>query len=327
MASQEAPLDEMRWSDPFLAQGMGIHANTILFYFAASPFFDTTSNNAVVYSQSINNPQMTHLLSTREIFEGRLKTMAGMEYIVAQEPADPMTGTGVWVINKQTRRKRSNAEDEVLVHSTYFVVGWNVYMAPSMSDILGMRTLSILTSLNNFFSSAAALPSFTPSLGNTYLPPPKPRPNQGSQSQLGQASKENTPLPESLQNPKKSSQPSTNNSTYLANRLLEETLNITLKYGEEYMDENPITGEPGAFHLSTTGRTEKDKNKLMVPALSKPGTGTSSKAPTPAPPPLKTDLEPAKKSKGEKTPTKSPGSAKIKRKKSKVLSAGAISPK
>ncbi|KAF4635574.1 hypothetical protein G7Y89_g2527 [Cudoniella acicularis] len=324
MASQDPVLDEIQWSAPHIAQNMqGIHSNSVLFYFADSPFFDRTSNNAVLFSQAIFNPQMLYLVATREAFEGRLKTMAGLEYLVAQEPADPVNGTGVWVINKQTRRKRHGEEDEITVHSSYFVVGLNIYMAPSLADVLGSRTLSILTSLNKFFTLAAALPSFTPALGNTYVPPPSTRLNQNStQSQLGQASKENTPLPDSLQNPKKAALPSTNNSTYLSSRLLEETLNITLKYGDEYMDENPITGEPGAFHLSTTGRKEKDKDKLMVPTAAKPGTGPSSKAPTPAPPSLKTDLEPPKKGKGEKTPTKSPASAKPKRKKSKVLSAG-----
>lgn len=95
-----------------------------------------------------------------------------------------------------------------------------------------------------------------------------------------------------------------------------------LKYGDEYMDENPITGEPGAFHLSTTGR--KDKEKLMVPQV---GKGLGSKTGTPAPPPLKTNIEPQKKSKGEKTPTKSPGVKGPKRRKSKAnVSAGGISP-
>lgn len=184
-----------------------------------------------------------------------------------------------------------------------------------------------MTSLNKFFSTAASLPTFTPALGTTYLPPPTTRPNVAAQSQLDQLSKENTPLPETFQNPKKQPLPSTNNSTYLSTRLLEETLAINLKYGDEYMDENPITGEPGAFHLSATGRVEKDKDKLMVPVAGKASASTS-KAATPVPPPLKTDLETlSKKAKGEKTPTKSPGGGKLKRRKSKgIKSAGGLSP-
>ncbi|TVY91584.1 Mediator of RNA polymerase II transcription subunit [Lachnellula willkommii] len=305
----------------------GIHSNSVLFYFAESPFFDKTSNNAVLFSQALYNQAMLPVIQTREAFEGRLKTMSGLEFMVAQEPADPVNGTGVWVIRKQTRRKKQGEEDEIALHSTYFVVGENIYMAPAVADVLGSRTLSILTSLNKFFSTATTLPSFSPALGTTYLPPPSTsrlKPTE-SQSVLSQTSKENTPLPDSLTS-KKALLPSTNNSTFLSSRLLEESLNITLKYGEEYMDENPITGEPGAFHLTTTGRVEKDK--LAVPVVSKGG-GLGSKTGTPAPPLLKTTGIEAKKDglKGEKTPTKSPGVKGPKRRKSKgVNSTGGVTP-
>lgn len=137
---------------------------------------------------------------------------------------------------------------------------------------------------------------------------------------FSQTSKENTPMPDSIATEDKSPSITASNNV-LAHRLLEETLNITLKYGDEYMDENPITGTPGDFHFSTTGR--KEKEKLMVPPTTKPAAfGLSGK---PAPTPLKTDLGPPKKSsKGEKSP-RTPGSGKPKRRKSKV-SNGGVSP-
>jgi hypothetical protein len=119
-----------------------------LFYFAGSPFFDQTSNNAVLFNQAQYNQNMHHLLATREAFEGRLKSMSGLEFIVAQEPAEmaPGTGTGVWVIRKQTRRKRPGQEDEVTVHSTYFVMGLNIYMAPAVGDVIGSHLVRHLIS-------------------------------------------------------------------------------------------------------------------------------------------------------------------------------------
>lgn len=143
MASQ--PLDEIQWRSPPIAQGMqGIHSNSVLFYFAQSPFYDPTSNNAVLMSQAMFNPNMLHIIQTRDAFEGRLKTMSGLEFMVAQEPAEmaPGTGTGVWVIRKQTRRKRQMEEDEITVHATYFVVGENIYMAPTLGDVVGSRLVS-----------------------------------------------------------------------------------------------------------------------------------------------------------------------------------------
>lgn len=114
-------------------------------YFAKSPFFDPTSNNAVLENQAMYNQNMVNIVATREAFEGRLKTMSGLEYVVAQEPAEtaPGTGTGVWVIRKQTRRKRQGQEDDITIHSTYFVMGENIYMAPAFLDVVGSRMVRL----------------------------------------------------------------------------------------------------------------------------------------------------------------------------------------
>jgi mediator of RNA polymerase II transcription subunit 6 len=117
----------------------------VLPYFAKSPFFDPTSNNAVLENQAMYNQNMVNIVATREAFEGRLKTMSGLEYVVAQEPAEtaPGTGTGVWVIRKQTRRKRQGQEDDITIHSTYFVMGENIYMAPAFLDVVGSRMVRL----------------------------------------------------------------------------------------------------------------------------------------------------------------------------------------
>jgi mediator of RNA polymerase II transcription subunit 6 len=96
-------------------------------------------------NQAIYNQSMLHIVATREAFEGRLKIMSGLEYIVAQEPAEttPGAGTGVWVIRKQTRRKRQGQDDEITIHGTYFIVGENIYMAPAVGDVVGSRLVRI----------------------------------------------------------------------------------------------------------------------------------------------------------------------------------------
>jgi mediator of RNA polymerase II transcription subunit 6 len=139
-AAQGPPLDEIQWRAPVHFNG-GIHDNSVLYYFAQSPFYDKTSNNEVVFQQGLNNPNMLQFLETRAAFESRLKSMSGLEFVVAQEPAEttPGAGTGVWVINKQTRRKRQGEEDEIVVHSTYFLVGENIYMAPTLADVISSR--------------------------------------------------------------------------------------------------------------------------------------------------------------------------------------------
>ena len=146
MASQtralEENLDEMVFRDEgALMEMQGVHDNSILFYFARSPWFDRSSNNGLLYNQALYNPKLFPLLQTRAMFEGWLKTMSGLEYIVAEQPAEmaPGTGTGVWVIRKQTRRKRAGMEDEITVHGSYFVVNDHIYQAPSVADVLGSK--------------------------------------------------------------------------------------------------------------------------------------------------------------------------------------------
>lgn len=181
--------------------------------------------------------------------------------------------------------------------------------------------------MSKFVSTAAALPDFSPSLGHTYMPPPSANRSKASDSQLSQASKENTPLPDTLGGSKKVLV-SSDSSNFLSSRLLEESLQISLKYGDEYMDENPITGQPGDFHLSTTGR--KDKEKLAVPpSIKGPLTSPATTSTVPVPHPIKTDITPTRKGgKGDKSP-KTPGSGipKLKRKKTKTPGgSGAVSP-
>jgi mediator of RNA polymerase II transcription subunit 6 len=178
--------------------------------------------------------------------------------------------------------------------------------------------------MNKFLSTAISLPDFSPSLGHTYMPPPSSNRLKALESQLDQTSKEATPLPDALSSKKAPLAPNTN--SYMDGRLLEETLNITLKYGNEYMDENPITGQPGDFHLSTTGR-DKDRpvmplpNKTPTVATAKPGASPMAKLVTDIPPPRKG-------SKSDKSP-KTPGGGvpKPKRRKSKALGPGGTSPR
>lgn len=291
----------------------GLHSNSILFYFAESPFFDRTSNNAVIMSQALYNPNMRAVISTREAFEDRLRSMAGLEFIVAQEPAEmaPGTGTGVWVIRKQTRRKRqrdeSIQEDEITVHASYFVVGENIYMAPTFADIMSSRIATISSSIENLFTSANSIQRWTPSRGHVYKTPTVPR-SQGLEP------REATPMPDGAG---KAGPPAQKASkTELDSRLAEESFAIHLRFGGDYMDEIPITGKPGEFHFASTGRTEK----LAVPQTGK--AGATNRLPTldtkaAAENPLTKD------SKADKTPKSSTMPGKLKRRKSK---GGTITP-
>lgn len=145
----------------------------VLFYFAESPFFDPTSNNASLAIQANYNETFRHFVETRDAFEGRLKTMQGLEFIVSYDPLQAAAQSdtrfahepsNIWVIRKQNRRKRSGMDDEVSVISTFFVVGDCIYMAPSVASVVGNRIVRIASIYCRSFIAANIAPvaSFLP---------------------------------------------------------------------------------------------------------------------------------------------------------------------
>jgi mediator of RNA polymerase II transcription subunit 6 len=110
------------------------------------------------------------------------------------------------------------------------------------------------------------------------------------------SSKEATPMPGGTSKTV-AAQPKTGISVP-DSRLAEESFAIHMRYGSECMDENPITGKPGDFHLSSTGR----KDKLVVPAGGKPvSLSLNTKTPPDSNNPLSKDV---KSDKGKVTPGK-----------------------
>lgn len=348
MAGQDASMEEILWRSPPHVQMMGgyLHSNNILFYFAESPFFDPTSNNASLAIQANYNEAFRHFVETREAFEDRLKTMSGLEFIVSYDPLQAAAQSdtrfahepsNVWVIRKQNRRKRNGMDDEVTVISTYFVVGDCIYMAPSVASVVGNRILSAVTSLSRLMKTASTLPNFTPSHGHTYMPPvARPELGQSSQ-QVSQQSKENTPMPDILPQSQAStdaqstSKTSTgtglgisgSGSSYQDTRSLADAFNLFTRYGEEFMDENPLQGEPGSFILSRTGENDRAAGANKANATVKPAAvSASASANTPVPgrvstPQVRVDT-PGKASDKSNSPPSS-GENKGKRKKNRVV--------
>ncbi|KAL8865638.1 MAG: hypothetical protein Q9174_006782 [Haloplaca sp. 1 TL-2023] len=325
--THEPALDEIRWSSPPYAQSMGgIHTNTayhrhstiaVLPYFYISPFFDVTSNNNTINTQAQHNPAQSYLISTRAAFEDRLRTMQGLEFMVAHDPSENGTKfdhTGIWVIRKQVRRKKQEAEDEVTAISSYYIVGENIYMATTVGHILGARLLSTISLLNRTIATASVLPTFTPALGHTYLPPaPKPL-TSTINAPASQTSKESTPMPgtqESIMT-KVSMNPTLLDHDFYSNQLLEESFSMSIRYRHEYMDESPLIGEPGSFKMSKT----REAQQQAAQPKAKPA-GVPAKPPTPQ---IKTDVADAKRKDGvgaEKSPISPFAKVKKARRKSK----------
>ncbi|KAI9880379.1 MAG: hypothetical protein M1830_003696 [Pleopsidium flavum] len=337
-ASQEPPLDEIQWRSPPIAQSMGgIHTNTVLPYFSHSPFFDATSNNATLTTQATYNPSMFHLIQTREAFEGRLRTMQGVEFMVMYEPApnaQQVNGviggedTGVWVIRKQNRRKRQGFEDDITALSSYFVIGENVYMAPSVANVFGSRMLSTVTYLTKFLLTASSLPNFSPSLGYTYLPPANKSPTMASSAQLTQQSREDTPMPDTQSQAKstkaRAASKVVSTSEYQEAQTLAESFALSLRYNNEYMDENPLVGEPGSFILSKS----HEQPQMQSQSQSRPPVSVKRSAPpTPQPKVAIPPMTAGNGSKGGERSPITPGTKdkSAKRRKSRALGMTGVS--
>ncbi|PNH47223.1 hypothetical protein VD0004_g1049 [Verticillium dahliae] len=311
--AKDPPLDEVQWRAPPIAHHLqGIHSNSVLFYFAESPFFDQSSNNGIYVHQAAFNPQMQAKMFTREQFEAVLSQMPnGVEFRVAHAPADMVTGTGVWVIVKQERERGKGVTP--IAH--YFLVGENIYQAPTFGDIMNSKIESISESLSKILPAVDSVRDWTPSLGNAYA---QPAPTDLARTQPGAPSKEGTPAPENTAPTTKTTSPFANKTTKSAlDRLAEESFAIHLRHGGDYIDQNPITGRPGEFHLSSTGRKEK------AAPLQPPAPTATPQQPV-KPPALNTKQadEVKKEGKVERSP-KTPGVPKPKRKKSKIVSGGA----
>lgn len=143
MAADEPPLDEQQWfapqwlEDHFWGLWNGnLVAENVLWYFASSPFYDRMSNNATIFQQLFGREHQ-HILFNVDLLEARLKNMQGVEFVIAEQPANPGPGFGgVWAIRKQRRTKRPGEEDDVSVLNTYTIVEGKISMAPTAADLL-----------------------------------------------------------------------------------------------------------------------------------------------------------------------------------------------
>lgn len=177
--------------------------------------------------------------------------------------------------------------------------------------------------------TASTLPTFTPAYGHTYMPHTRATDTTAAAAQqTSQQSKETTPIPEvsdSQAAGKAGLGVSTTSSSYQDTRSLAEAINLLTRYGDEYMDENPLVGEPGSFILSRNGGETDRAAGPAKPASNKitGATTTGTSTPSGGPPgrvstPQVRVETPGKASDKSSTP---PSSAehKGKRKKSKAV--------
>ncbi|KAH3976745.1 mediator of RNA polymerase II transcription subunit 6 [Parastagonospora nodorum] len=282
MAMKVPLLDEQEFIDPRILHDLpGQHidqANNFAWYFANSQFYDASSLNQAVFSSHQADPAKFETLHNRRDFERAVQNIKhGLQFMVAGEPQ----GEGQpWLLQRQ--HKVPNAEDEVETHveGNYYNQGFYIRQAPSVLDVVRARMLAISTRLQQVAELSQNMTHWTPATGYSYYPP-----SYDSSKPTETASRIGSPTlaPMDLDQPEgttTAAQPSepAESTTEFSDALFMQSLMLTNRYGDEYMDENPLKGEPGAFVFTNTKNAVGERNKAQAQAASQPAAAAAAAA-------------------------------------------------
>lgn len=195
-----------------------------------------------------------------------------------------------------------------------------------------------MNSLDKFMSRASPLPIFTPAIGYSYYPP-APAKTAARPSQV-EHSRESSVGP-TIQKVSQNAQDVSTRATSLSRQsnqtaapsydprdslALEQSFRMMISHGDEFMDENPLRGEPGKFvYTHTKDRLRARQAEADAVATKAREKETAVKASLPAPAVFSTTPEKIKAESPEvKQPARkgSKGESRAKRRKSRA----AISP-
>ena len=282
--------------------GKRMDENMIHRYFADSPFFDWATKNGLIIKQADNDMHAYNLSWNRQALEDNLRRRNGTEYMIVGQPQphpDPALAaqgftTGIYTIRRQDRQRASpdvyvrpphviteksldgKGPWELTILGTYFIVGEAVYQAPSVFDIVGNRLLSAASSLKKFYDIADGLPRYSPAIGYHYLPTSSKTtaattsvPGTPARSREGSLA----PAPDSQSLRSVSVQPdgaagaTSAAATQLETNLLAKSLEDSIRYGDEYTDENPLLGAPGTFYFQSSNTEVRKRREKEAAAL------------------------------------------------------------
>ncbi|KAK5163642.1 Mediator of RNA polymerase II transcription subunit 6 [Saxophila tyrrhenica] len=289
------PLDEIVHQRPDIIQyhlsqvpGVGpMDENMIHTYISESPFFDHATNNGLAFLQAKSNQQLFETTWNRAAFEEYLRKQRGVEFLITGDPVPVQQGqrqegvggwagtgkTGVYNIKKQERNYVQGRGEELTTLGSYYLVGENMYQAPGVGDIVSNRLIAATNHLSSFLETASNLPAFDPSTGYTYPP------HTTTVSKSASASGTDTPArsrstslvpgatdSQSLRSgslaPDASSTTQASGTSAVdraATRLLTQSLQLSMEFGSEYSDENPLHGTPGNFSFTHSAAAVKKK--------------------------------------------------------------------
>ena len=195
--------------------------------------------------------------------------MTGLEFVVVHDPSQngqipPNSVTGCWTIRKQIRKNAGTGlGSSVDVLAEYFVVEDRIFQAPTLGAVLATRLLSTAKALVGLVGKAGECVAFGMERGHGYS-------SDGSSTAaavvvkgVGSSREGTTPVIEALDAGSDGDEGEEDEEVLFA-----ETLANCTRWGNEYMDEHPLVGEPGNFVIHKANEVQGAKQKgIALPAL------------------------------------------------------------
>ncbi|KAF2031621.1 hypothetical protein EK21DRAFT_62631 [Setomelanomma holmii] len=292
MAAKVPLLDEQEFNFPPALDGLepgGIDAhNNLMWYFFQSQFYEAQSNNTAILNVHRSDPATYHVINDRKAFTEKLHSIgSGLQFVVASEPQ----GEGQpWLLQRQNIVRRADDTVDKFVEGNWYNQGTLMRQAPSMLDLL-----TISTRLQQVAEISQNMAHWSPATGYSYMPPSYEAPKAAPVgSRVGSPTLAPTELEQSQGAATVQAADVEDVMTEFSDALFMQSLALTNRFGDEYMDENPLKGEPGAFVFTNTRNAVDERNKAqeksaeaaaLLLAAQKAETRPSSVAPSVAPTP------------------------------------------
>ncbi|KAL6705371.1 Mediator of RNA polymerase II transcription subunit 6 [Coniothyrium glycines] len=276
MAPQIPPLDEQEFDQPALIGGLPDQDldrhNNIFWYFTSSPWFDPRSLNIAVFHNCQLQPDGQQIMNDRKLWDERLRDVPqGFQFMTVAEPQ----GEGQpWVVQRQNKIYGDNGTIETHVEGNWYTQGTKVLMAPSLLDVVQNRLLTISTRMQQLADISKGMSHWSPSTGYSNYPPSYETKQATTVSRVGSPSLGATE-PEAFASQSQgqgatgsaqTADTAAASTEEFSDALFLQSLNLTNAYGNEFMDENPLKGEPGAFVFENTQGAVDARNKAQEQA-------------------------------------------------------------
>lgn len=296
------PLDEQEFDQPGLIAGLpgqDLNAgNNLFWYFTSSPWFEPMSVNIAVFNNVQLLPEGQQVMNDRRLWEDRLRSEPyGVQFVAA---AEPLADGHPWLMQRQNKVPRpaapaSPAAPQVDTHveGNWYTQGSRVLMAPSLLDVVQSRLLTISTRMQHMADLARDMTHWSPATGYSYYPPSYEAPKAAaaaSETTAAAAAAATSATTAPTATASRAASPTlppadadpTASITDFSDALFMRSLQLTHHYGDEFMDENPLKGEPGAFVFENTKSAVDARNKAHEQA---------SQPSQPAPPPALASID------------------------------------